>query len=73
MLLFNPFFAGFALSIRYTVCLGLTTSRIGGDVSLPAFMDYAKLAQLFEAALDQQIKGSGHKIDYISAMPEERE
>ena len=63
----------FALSIRYTVCLGLTTSKIGDDVNLPAFMDYAKLAQFFEVALDKQLEGTGHRLDFISAMPEERE
>lgn len=61
----------FALSIRYVVCLGLPTSKIGDD--LPGFLDYAKLAQFFEKALEEQITGTGHRLDFISAMPEERE
>jgi len=31
----------FALSIRYAICLGLSTSRIGDDVDLPAHLEYA--------------------------------
>lgn len=63
----------FALSIRYAVCLGLTTSRIGEEVDLPAHMDYAKLAQFFELALDQVLENTGNRLDFIAAMPEERE
>lgn len=62
----------FALSIRYAVCLGLTTSRIDSEIRLPEFMDYAKLAQFFEFALDEQVKSTGHRLDFIAAMPEER-
>ena len=36
-------------------------------------MEYAVLAQFFEVALDKQLEGTGHSIDFISAMPEERE
>mmetsp|Transcript_2825 Transcript_2825/g.6181 ORF Transcript_2825/g.6181 Transcript_2825/m.6181 type:complete len:1521 (-) Transcript_2825:409-4971(-) len=63
----------FALSIRYAVCLGLTTSKIGVEVDLPAHMDYVRLAKFFEVALDQQLEGTGNRLDFISAMPEERE
>ena len=62
----------FALSIRYAICLGLPTSKIG-DVDLPGFLDYGRLAQFFEKALEEQIAGTGHRLDFISAMPEERE
>ncbi|KAL7547183.1 hypothetical protein ACHAWF_016592 [Thalassiosira exigua] len=63
----------FALSIRYAVCLGLTTSKIGDEVNLPSHMDYARLSQFFELALDQQLERTGHRLDFIAAMPEERE
>ena len=62
----------FALSIRYVVCLALPTSKID-DVDLPEFLDYGRLAQFFEKALEEQIAGTGHRLDFISAMPEERE
>ena len=63
----------FALSIRYAVCLGLRTSKIGDSTpKLPSYLDYSNLAQFFETALDQQLKRTGHKLSYISAAPEER-
>ena len=43
------------------------------DVDLPAHMDYVRLAQFFEAALDQQVEGTGHTLDFIGSMPEERQ
>ncbi|KAL7540267.1 hypothetical protein ACHAXR_010000, partial [Thalassiosira sp. AJA248-18] len=64
----------FALSIRYAVGLGLTISRIDiPDEDLPAHLDYANLAQMFELALNKLLEGSGHRLDFISAMPEERQ
>lgn len=63
----------FALSIRYAICLGLSTSRIGDDVDLPAHLEYASLAQFFEVALDKHVEGTGHTHDFIGCMPEERE
>jgi len=30
-------------------------------------------AQFFEAALDQQVEGTGHTLDFIGSMPEERQ
>ena len=53
--------------------VGLSTSRIGEEVDLPAHMDYVRLAQFFEAALDQQVEGTGHTLDFIGSMPEERQ
>lgn len=45
----------FALSIRYAICLGLSTSRIGEEVDLPAHMDYARLAQVRKADVTMRI------------------
>ena len=42
-------------------------------MDLPAHMDYVRLAQFFEAALDQQVEGTGHTLDFIGSMPEERQ
>ena len=63
----------FALSIRYAVCLGLSTSRIDPTIKLPSFLDYSRLAQYFEVALDKHVEGCGHAYDFIGAMLEERE
>ena len=63
----------FPLCIRYAICLGLKTSKIGDSTPmLPTYLDYTNLAQFFETALDQQLKQTGHKLSYIAAAPEER-
>ena len=42
-------------------------------MNLPAHMDYVRLAQFFEAALDKQVEGTGHTLDFIGSMLEERQ
>ena len=42
-------------------------------MDLPAHMDYVRLAQFFVAALDQQVEGTGHTLDFIGSMLEERQ
>jgi len=75
-----PFFAFSLFIMHYRTntliafgAVGLSTSMMGEDVNLPAHMDYVRLAQFFEVALDHQVEETGHTLDFIGSMPEERQ
>jgi len=63
----------FGLSIRYAVCLGLSSSRMTDDAAvanLPGYEDYEKIGVYFEQVLDDMLRTK--KLEEISSSLEER-